>query len=435
MAAMAPALTEAATQVRIKDTLPGTVSPPSATSASAVLNGRDLNGKSDLPKYTTAKKLSLNLDNLTRSTKQLKRFAGHLLKSNAGVKFTTQSLSTNTRNIKVGQIGSIVGKDKLCSGLQNGTVHLCTAKSLMNGRYTEIMNQSSLQNENKCPVKEDVTSEMGKNSLVNGQISNKNGLDCHSEGVKLTNGNILPPRLNNMCKDSELIKPTSVTDAGIRCGKMSPVPSFSVQDACESVCKNPGDVCDAQQTEALKQDVIKQQFQLKRRTDFLLRRLRRLQGRQLEGHTRNQLRHFVDYQHKHLQTVVKSIQAPVNNDADLKTDLLQSEDVKNMSTSALVSLVRKLQAPKSMSVNQKMLSVNQHTNVKTESTIQTTLNVLTMDASVKQESHRISNHISSHVHFVESAIDSDATESSSGGESADDYEDYYKSKKAQQVPM
>ncbi|XP_041372074.1 KAT8 regulatory NSL complex subunit 1-like isoform X2 [Gigantopelta aegis] len=436
MAAMAPALTEAATQVRIKDTLPGTVSPPSVTSASAVLNGRDLNGKRDIPKYTTAKKLSLNIVNLPRSTKQLKHFADHLLKSSPSVKLATQSLSTSLKNLRVAQIGSIVGKEKSHTGFLNGTVHLCTAKSLMNGRYSESMNRSSLQNENKCPGKEDVASEMGKNNLVNGQMSNKNGLDCHGEGTKLTNGNILPSRLNNMCKDSELLKPTSVTDTGVKDGKMSPIPtSCSVQDTAESESKNPRDDCDTPQTEALQQDVIKQQFQLKRRADFLLRRLRRLQGRQLEGHSRNQLRHFVDYQHKHLQTVVKSIQAPVSSDADLKTDLLQSEDVKNMSTSALVSLVRKLQAPKSMSMNPKLLSVHQHANAKTETLIQTTLNVLTMDASVKQESHLISNHISSHVHFVESVLDSDATESSSGGESADDFEDYYKGKKTQHVPI
>ncbi|XP_063424668.1 KAT8 regulatory NSL complex subunit 1-like isoform X1 [Mytilus trossulus] len=163
----------------------------------------------------------------------------------------------------------------------------------------------------------------------------------------------------------------------------------------------------------LKEEVKKKQHTLERRTEHLLRRLRRLQSKGVESHLHSQLRNFVGYQHKNLQTVAKSIKSSTSNNLnEIKTELFNSDDVKSLSTAALVNLVRRLQSSQSsLSLSQRYL------NSKSDSG---PTGVLTIDKFTAEESIRVSGLLSNSIHHAQSCCDSDVTESSSGGESCDE---------------
>ena len=157
-------------------------------------------------------------------------------------------------------------------------------------------------------------------------------------------------------------------------------------------------------------EAAKKHAQLERRIEFLQRRLRRVQGRQVEQHTRQQLISYVEYQFQNLQTVAKTISTPSpanENSSDLKKELL-SDDVKNLSTAALVSLVHRLQASSNSFQQQPQCITPEVTSV------------LTMADDVRKESKVTAEKLAMNLNFMQSALDSDATESSSGGESGDE---------------
>ena len=166
---------------------------------------------------------------------------------------------------------------------------------------------------------------------------------------------------------------------------------------------------DLPKTEELVKDATRKEVLLEKRSQFLLRRLRRLQGKQLDMHVKSQIKTFTEYQHQNLQTVATKAIRP--NALDRDNSLFHSNDVKNLSTAALVNLVRKIQTSQSkMSVEQRL---NKSSKVETRG-------VLVMDPSMSTESEKKSGHLRANLRHWSLAVDSDATESSSGGESCDE---------------
>lgn len=143
---------------------------------------------------------------------------------------------------------------------------------------------------------------------------------------------------------------------------------------------------------------------LEKRSQFLLRRLRMLQSRKLDGHVKSQLKAFVDFQHQNLQSAVSKVIWPFN---DKPNTFFNCDDVKNLSTSNLVTLVRNLQAKPKLTIEN---------NKKTEG-------ILVMDRIVSAESEKKSGHLQACLRHWIASVDSDATESSSGGESCEEWED------------
>ena len=175
-------------------------------------------------------------------------------------------------------------------------------------------------------------------------------------------------------------------------------------------------------------DTTKHQQELERRAQRLVRRVRRLQARQANVHVQKQLNGFVDYQHKNLQSMAKSMKAPVSS-TDLKTELLQKEDVKSLSTAALVNLVRKLQSAQTITLRQRLASNNTSGSGDDNS-------VLTLDKDLCSELSRVSGQLRTNLHHLETAFDSDATESSSGGESCEEEEyDYEMDSRYPSMPL
>ncbi len=165
-------------------------------------------------------------------------------------------------------------------------------------------------------------------------------------------------------------------------------------------------------TEAIP-EMLRRQRKIEMRARRLSGRLRRLQSRQAVAHIKHQLSGLVEHQHKNLQTMAKSMKSPnPSTSVDLKTELLQSEDVKSLSTAALVTLVRKLQSSQALSLRQRLA----HQQAVSEGGS----SVLRLDEDLCLEMNRVSGTLQMNLHHLETALDSDATESSSGGESCDE---------------
>lgn len=155
-------------------------------------------------------------------------------------------------------------------------------------------------------------------------------------------------------------------------------------------------------------ELTRKEYLLERRCQFLMRRLRRLQGKHLESQAKLQLKAFVDFQHHNLQSAASKAIRPFG---DLPNTLFNSSDVKNLSTSNLVTLVRKLQA-----------SQPKHA-FEASKKCDSKKSVLIMDQSVSSESEKKSSQLRRNLRHWSDVVDTDVTESSSGGESCEEWED------------
>lgn len=181
----------------------------------------------------------------------------------------------------------------------------------------------------------------------------------------------------------------------------------------------------------LSEEVSEKQHVLERRTDRLLRRLRRLQGRQLETHIRNQIGSYVNFLHRNLQSVAHRSMGISGPHSELKAELLKSEDVKSLSTAALVNLVRRIQSTQNQAALSKRIAT-QSKKVKEEKPSQS---VLVIDGQICKEANRVSGQLQTNLHHMLNTLDSDATESSSGGESCDEDDEFERERKIPPPPL
>lgn len=171
---------------------------------------------------------------------------------------------------------------------------------------------------------------------------------------------------------------------------------------------------------------------LQKRADYLLRRLRKTQLRQAQRHVERQLQAFVGYQQmtlgipcqKQLQENCSS--SKLRESPDIKSELFKNEDVKNLSTAALVNLVKKLE---SWNRSSKLWKGNKHQDACSIEHVDLQLPQkdkvsVKYNIEEKKEIRRASGTLSINLKHLETAFDSDKTESSSGGESCDENEGF-----------
>ncbi|XP_023225509.1 KAT8 regulatory NSL complex subunit 1-like [Centruroides sculpturatus] len=163
---------------------------------------------------------------------------------------------------------------------------------------------------------------------------------------------------------------------------------------------------------------------LKRRAENLIRRLRRLEAESVEFHVTRQLRAFVDHQQKSLGISCQKKAYHLSNrgikDSNIfKTEFLQNEDVRNLSTAALVKLVRKLESRETT----KLLSLHKGILLDVENRVNNEKVILKFNSEVSTEMNRTAGTLISNLKHLEFCMDSDVTESSSGGESCSEDED------------
>lgn len=304
----------------------------------------------------------------------------------------------------------------------------------------------------KVVAESDSTLTTGKSVLM--QHQNGNHTDSGSENMSEANhvngkeyiGSKLKsdygPKLNNLIKTTDSI--TSSVEAGIASNNLEQEQSSNIETGPSMVASSSElDTLNSAEEESnvetkvkipsaidvnLQEELKSKQHALERRTQHLLRRLRRLQSKGVEAHLHSQLRSFVDYQRKNLQIVAKTIKntASSNNVAEVKTELFSSDDVKNLSTAALVNLVRRLQSSRpTVALSQlkesqpSLVLLSQRLNNSSKSDNGPT-GVLMIDKSTAEESTHVSGLLSTNLHHMQTCLDSDATESSSGGESCDE---------------
>jgi len=161
-------------------------------------------------------------------------------------------------------------------------------------------------------------------------------------------------------------------------------------------------------------DTSRRQRDLELRVDRMLHRLRRLQSRQSVSHTKQQLSGFIVNQQKNLDAVTKLSRSASSSNIDLKAELLQSKDVKNLSTAALVNLVHKLQSSQPLTLRQHLAGATSSAEVAvTEPSMK-------LDGDLCAQLEQTAGQLKTNLRHLESSWDSDATESSSGGESCDE---------------
>ncbi|PVD35813.1 hypothetical protein C0Q70_02782 [Pomacea canaliculata] len=421
MAAMAPALTEAATQAKIK--LPDTSS--AASVESPVVNGRDFHQPARSNSLSKSEKSPcvVKLPQVVKSQGVLA--TGSVSHLNGDLRLLASQKSATT----VGKLSTVKVsgrfKDLIAgrtSSFQNEVI-----KTLgYNGKLVQRMNDpsSGLRNEEAENCRRQ--SQNGSNRLPYGDTF-MTDLMGGKQQTELTSGQANQiGATKNMCKGTQeggrlkSSRNNATRETGGQHAQRPNAPSASAtSDAAHGQGLSIYSFVDSVESDAnvekMRAEASKKQAQLERRMEFLLRRLRRVQGRQMEGHVRHQLRHFVAYQQNNLQTVTKPINpSSFTNDGsgDLKAELC-SDDAKNLSTAALVDLVHRMQASQAVPAS----STRPVPSVKPEVT-----NVLTMADDVRRETRVTAEKFLMNLHFMQSALDSDATESSSGGESCEEDE-------------
>lgn len=151
----------------------------------------------------------------------------------------------------------------------------------------------------------------------------------------------------------------------------------------------------AQSSEASLDAVLTRQRDLVSRADKTLLRLRRLQSREANSSVRRQVAGLV--------SALRRSACPSAALNDTST-VRSAPDLKSMSTLELVGFVRQMQSSEALSI------------------LGQTSKSSTLQLSVCPDMAATADQLSANLHHLESAVDSDATESSSGGETDDEVE-------------
>lgn len=453
MAAMAPALTEAATQVRAKlptvgqtngvnGRLSGRESPSSAPDSAdplgpsrSVLGSQASSGagKTQSHLLTLSKQADISstytIARLNPVSFKDKPTAASFLVTGVG-KLTASSALKKTAGGHIGLLTADLAQSPTLGRISRASVERTKNTGRMNqpkitlpSPATTTTNnpiQSANQSGNvKMPhtatapnIQANRAASMGYTFKPNSQTGSAQTTSTSSSQHPPTGG-VVGPSGTDLAMTSQH---TEMDTDGVSLQSMEDIASVTQVDVQSAASTGMADVGLLNNVDRLA-ETAKRQRDLERQADRLLRRMRRIQSRQTIVHVQQQLSGFVDHQHKNLQTIAKAMKPQPSNSVDLKTELLQSEDVKSLSTAALVSLVRKLQTSQAMSLRQRLANANQSSNESGTS-------VLRLDEDLCTEMNRVSSTLQKDLKHLESAMDSDATESSSGGESCDEDFDY-----------
>lgn len=399
---MAPALTESTSQSRVQ--LPGSPPPVVSESPEQVQKTSSKN-LSDSGITSVKEKITRSLSSELQNTARglLKPIQGNTDASkvilseqirkglqNLGLPPNFQDLLKQLAVVKTEVNNQIDNHLKLCEKKMNQP----SPEIGSNGTDLHILKQNQATSEKP----------------LNGHSSKHNDLTKH---LNYTNSNLINSKVQNsqntaldlsktskMCLNTGTSSQPPVANPGTSRGQQSSSNGNKIHIVSQEMSSEvkPVDI----------KDVSRKEYLLERRSQFLLRRLRRLQGKHLESQVKLQLKAYVDFQHHNLQSAASKAIRPFG---DLPNTLFNSSDVKNLSTSNLVTLVRKLQATQPKH--------SFETNKKADSK----KSVLIMDQSVSSESERKSGQLKRNLRHWSDVVDTDVTESSSGGESCEEWED------------
>lgn len=183
-------------------------------------------------------------------------------------------------------------------------------------------------------------------------------------------------------------------------------------------------------TQEIRNEISKRQSQMTRKLDFLIRRLRKLQSLSMGHHINEEINGLFEY----TQSILKRKERESKSISTM-TPLthLQSEKSKQTVSCSLKTLLKRLEyvsSTQQSSLKDKVVRVGQSSDgtnnmsMKTIPKLQFTSCVPSFDADCNQQLEHTAGLLQAEVKYVAKAIDSDATASSSGGESADEMVTY-----------
>lgn len=175
-----------------------------------------------------------------------------------------------------------------------------------------------------------------------------------------------------------------------------------------------------ERSQLLLDDLSRRQWQIERRQTRLLRRLRRVTARGLGASVSGQIRELLDHSQSVLAQQKDRMTLREDNPESLGipevgVESLRADTMKGMSTSALVSLVRRVEASQGLA----RLAAVSHKPSRSQPAPPAP--ALPEDARAEISAVVAEFHSASHAHTHH---DSDATESSSGGESCDELDGF-----------
>lgn len=406
LVAMAPALTDpVVTQTKLKIKFPKVLDPSLSLPPGKLVEVKSSLQKDDITRKKEAASCKVTLN----SVLNFKQIEDSI--------FKTVGLNSKIKQIKIIQKGGSKIKDPRLAGVvhhkdNSGNWKMNQPLEFVNGTPKENGLKTANELKNSIEFRTLTTNLNGDHDPIN-----------HNQ-VTLQNGD-----------QDQASKVNSVTDMVTAVNSESEVARDDICDGADTethLVDIENDEIDPIKSEKeLSEEVSEKQHVLERRADRLLRRLRRLQGRQLETHIRNQVGSYVNFLHRNLQSVAHRSMGISGPHSELKAELLKSEDVKSLSTAALVNLVRKIQSTQNQAALSKRIAT-QTKKVKEEKPSQS---VLVIDGQICKEANRVSGHLKTNLHHMLNTLDSDATESSSGGESCDEEDEFERERKIPPPPL
>lgn len=186
------------------------------------------------------------------------------------------------------------------------------------------------------------------------------------------------------------------------------------------------------QTKDLIAEAKKKQDKIERRLDFLRRKVRKIQARHMGQHVSDEIAGVYEYVHRTLKHLKDSSTA-LDDDSSIFSPLntFHQQHYRPISTSATKSLLKKLEMAATLQSN----SVSRQRPVKyfgSGSTEPTTFRINvpgiielpSWPVEHKLELQKVTGLLHSEIRVVQQDLDSEATESSSGGESCDEFQNY-----------
>lgn len=174
------------------------------------------------------------------------------------------------------------------------------------------------------------------------------------------------------------------------------------------------------------EELHKKQLKLEKRSEFLLRRLRKLQARSMGQHISGEVVGLLECLHRTLRRVKES-----NIDGNEENVKIE-EPITPVSANTLKNIVKKLEVSsmiQSNVVSKPRGSLRyfgsgsvEHSSLRGSGSGPVVVPKLT--PQTRQELERVSGLLQTEMKIVEKQIDSDATASSSGGESCDESQSY-----------
>lgn len=182
----------------------------------------------------------------------------------------------------------------------------------------------------------------------------------------------------------------------------------------------------------LMEDLHRKQLKLERRTEFILRRIRKIQIRHMGQHVGGEVAGLYEYVHRTLKRVKETIAPNELNDGipvqsvAPRSELLSPEFIKPIGPSEVNELVRKLHVStlQHSSIARQKPPVKYFGSGSLDASYTPLRSLVGLAPGVSTELERVAGTLQTELTVIESHLDSDATASSSGTESCDETQTY-----------